>query len=109
MQKTNECRCKLTLCYTRFSIRSRRFRKQIPQAAQKMNLFPYENTMLFLAICFYSLQPLLFLFSCFSSPPHSDVLARKITEIAVLASSKLHTDFAAVCLFTPNRPFFPPL
>ncbi len=35
MQKTNECRCKLTLCYTRFSIRSRRFRKQIPQAAKK--------------------------------------------------------------------------
>ncbi len=34
MQKKNECRCKLTLCYTRFSIHFRVFREQIPQAAK---------------------------------------------------------------------------
>ena len=56
MQK-NECRCKLTLGYTRFSIRFRRFRKQIPQTAKKESVLLCEYND-FLAECFYSLQPL---------------------------------------------------
>ena len=65
MQKTNECRCKPTLFYTRFSIRSRRFRKQIPQAAKKKkkkNLFPYENTMVFWLYAFIRYSPFFFVF-----------------------------------------------
>ena len=34
MQKKNECGCKLTLGYTRFSIHFLVFREQIPQAAK---------------------------------------------------------------------------
>ncbi len=64
MQKKNECGCKLTLCYTRFSIGFRCFWNDKFHRRQKNESVLLCEYNAFFAECLYSLQPHLLYFIC---------------------------------------------